>query len=159
MYDITSNRGGRHDPDAIDANEMDATVVLNTCAWVLAEMVRYAQRSGNPDSAKAAVDGLMKRRYPFVEEIDGRAYVDLKSAKSARELGLLILWHKGAARISREELVEAIRRQKRSITLGNARMAVTRLSDVLDDDGDGNVRLRAAGVREAERLIDAANLQ
>jgi hypothetical protein len=158
IYDITSNRGGRHDPDAIDANEMDATAILNICAWVLAEMVRYSQKLGDPSRAKIVVDGLMRRRYPFVEEIDGRAYFDLRSAKSARDLGLLILWHSGAAGISREELVHAIQRQKRSITLANARMAVTRLADLLDDDGSGNVRLRATGVREAEQLIDAADL-
>lgn len=159
IYDITSNRGGRHDPDAIDANEMDATAVLSICAWSLAEMVRYSQKQGDPDSAKLAVDSLMKRRYPFVEEIDGRAYVDLKSAKSARDLGLLILWHKGAFRISREELAEAIRRQKISVTVTNARMAVTRLGNVIDDDGNGNIRLRASGVREAEQLISAADLE
>ncbi len=157
VYDITSNRGGRHDPDLIDANEMDATGVLNLCAWILAEMARYSQKLGDPADAKAAVDGLMKRRYPFVEEIDGRAYVDLKSAESARDLGLLILWHKGATRIPRDELVTAIRRQKRSITQANAGMAVTRLMDVVDDDGNGNIRLRAAGLREAEQLIDSAD--
>jgi hypothetical protein len=156
IYDITSNRGGRHDSDTIDANEMDATAIVGVCAWTLAEMVRYAQKLGDPDSAKLAVDGLMRRRYPFVEEIDGRTYVDLKSAKSARDLGLLILWHKGASRISRGELAEAIRRQRRSVTVKNARVAVTRLSDVVDDDGAGNIRLRASGVREAERLIAAA---
>ena len=149
IYDITSSRGGRHDPDAIDPNEMDATAVLNTCAWVLAEMIRYSQKLGDPDSAKTAVDSVMKRRYPFVEEIGGRAYIDLKSAKSARDLGLLILWYRGAVRISREDLVEAIRRQKRKITLVNARMAVTRLADVIDDDGDGNVCLRANGARRS----------
>ncbi len=155
IYDITSSRGGRHDSDAIDANEMDATVVLNTCAWVLAEMIRYSQKLGDPDSAKIAVDSVMKRRYPFVEEIDGRAYIDLKSARSARDLGLMILWYRGTARISRGELVAAIRRQRRNITLTNARMAVTRLTGSVDDDGNGNVCLRASGVREAEKLIDA----
>ncbi len=91
IYDVTSNRGGRHDPDEIDANEMDATAVLGCAAWVMAEMVRYSQRKRDPAEAKAAVDDLMKRRYPFVEEIEGRIYVDLQSAKSARDLSLIIL--------------------------------------------------------------------
>lgn len=153
IYDVTSNRGGRHDPDGVDANEMDATAVLGNCAWVVAEMVRYAQKQSDPTDAKRVVDELMKRRFPFVEVIDGRTYVDLKSANSARDLGLLILWHRGSSRISREELIESIRRQRRSVTLKNAGVAVTRLSDVVDDDGNGNLRLRASGIREAERLI------
>lgn len=156
IYDVTSNRGGRHDPDEVDANEMDATAVLGNCAWILAEMVRYSQKNSDPADAKTTVDALMKRRYPFVDEIDGRAYIDLQTAKSARDLGLLILWYSGSKRIGRDELVDAIMRQRRSVTLANARMAVTRLEDVSDDDGTGNIRLRAAGFKEAEALIDAA---
>jgi hypothetical protein len=156
IYDVTSNRGGRHDPDEVDANEMDATAVLGNCAWVVAEMVRYSQKKGDPTEAKAVVDALMKRRYPFVEEIDGRTYIDLKSAKSARDLGLLVLWHAGSKRIGRDELVRAIMRQRRSVTLANAKMAVKRLGDVVDEDGDGNLMLRGKGFREAEFLIDAA---
>jgi hypothetical protein len=153
VYEVTSNRGGRHDPDEIDANEMDATAILANSAWVLSEMVRYAQRQRDPAEAMAAVDDLMKRRYPFVEEIDGRVYVDLKSAKSARDLGLLILWQRGTRRMNREELIQSVHRQRRSVTLANARTAVSRLSDVVDDDGQGNLRLRNAGFREADELI------
>jgi hypothetical protein len=153
IYEVTSNRGGRHDPDEIDANEMDATAILGCAAWVLAEMVRYSQRQRDPAEAKAAVDDLMKRRYQFVEEIDGRVYVDLRSAKSARDLGLLILWQTGTKRTDREELVQSIRRQRRSVTLKNARVAVSRLADVVDDDGQGQLRLRSSGFREAEELI------
>jgi len=153
IYDVTSNRGGRHDPDEIDANEMDATAILGNCAWVVAEMVRYAQRQGDLTQAKWVVDALMKRRYPFIEEIDGRVYVDLKTAKSARELGLLILWHRGTRRISHDDLVESIRRQRSGVTLKNARLAVQRLSDVVDDDGAGMLRLRGAGFRKADELI------
>lgn len=153
IYDVTSNRGGRHDPDEIDANEMDATGVLGCAAWVLAEMVRYSQQKRDPAEAKAAVDDLMKRRYPFVEEIDGRVYVDLKSAKSARDLGLVILWQKGTKRINREDLIHSIRRQRRSVTLKNARVAVSRLADVVDEDDHANLRLRSSGFREAEELI------
>jgi hypothetical protein len=153
IYEVTSNRGGRHDPDEIDANEMDATGVLGCSAWILAEMIRYSQRTRDPAEAKAAVDDLMKRRYAFVEEIDGRVYVDLKSAKSARDLGLMILWQGGTKRINREELAQSIRRQRHNVTLKNARVAVSRLADVADDDGQGNLRLRSSGFREAEDLI------
>jgi hypothetical protein len=134
---------------------MDATAVLSCCAWILAEMVRYAQKNGDPKEAKAVVDNLMRRRYPFVENIDGRPYVDLKSAKSARDLGLLILFDAGSKRIGRDDLIQAIMRQRRSVTRKNAAMAVTRLTDLVDDDGTGKLRLRAAGFREAEVLIDS----
>lgn len=153
MYEVTSNRGGRHDANEVDANEMDATVVLSNCSWVVAEMVRYAQNSQDLVEAKQAVDALMTRRYPFFEDIDGRVYFDVKSAKSARELGLLLLWQRGNKRIAKEDLIRAIQRQRQSVTRNNAQMAVVRLTDVVDDDGNGNLRLRSTGFREAEALL------
>src|SRR5260370_17808692 len=71
VYEIASNRGARHDADEIEANEMDAKAVLALCSWILAEMVSYSQRGTGLDEAKQAVDGLMRRKYPFMEEIDG----------------------------------------------------------------------------------------
>lgn len=103
VYDVTSNRGGRHDPDEIDANEIDATAVLSNTSWVLAEMVRYSQKRGDLVQAKAVVEALMKHRYSFFEDIEGRIYFNVKAAKSARDLGLLILWQRGTKRISRAE--------------------------------------------------------
>ena len=44
LYDIASNRGGRHDPDEIDPNEMDANAAVMNCSWILAEMIRVAQK-------------------------------------------------------------------------------------------------------------------
>ena len=126
---------------------MDATAVLANCAWVLSEMVRYSQRGLDPARAKATVDSLMQRRYPFIEEIEGRVYVDLKLARSARDFGLLILWKKGGRRTARAELIASIRRQSRKVSGDNARKAVERLYDLVDDDGSGNLRLRATGFR------------
>src|SRR5690348_12500852 len=34
VYDIASNRGARHDPGEVDANEMDARVVTSNNAWI-----------------------------------------------------------------------------------------------------------------------------
>lgn len=89
VYEIASNRGARHDADEIQANEMDAKAVLALCSWILAEMVSYSQKGMELDEAKQAVESLMRRKYPFMEVIDGRVYCDI--AKSAREAALLIL--------------------------------------------------------------------
>lgn len=153
VYDVTSNRGGRHDPDEVDANEMDATAVLSNCSWVVAEMVRYAQKSRDLKEAAEVVDDLMKRRVPYFENIDGRDYANVKSAKSARDMGLLLLWRRGRKRTSRGELITAIMRNRKSVTRKNAQMAVSRLADVTDDDGAGNLQLRSPGYVQAEELL------
>jgi HEPN domain-containing protein len=87
-YEIASNRGARHDADEINANEMDARTVLALGAWILAEMVRFSQKGNDLALAKTIVDGLMKRRFPFAESIDGRVYADI--GKSARDVALVI---------------------------------------------------------------------
>jgi hypothetical protein len=148
VYDIASNRGARHDADEVEANEMDASAVLATCSWVLAELVRYSQKGLGLAGAKAVVDGVVKRKYPFVEEIDGRVYVDI--AKSAREAALLILWHVYPRRISKDSLIDMVVRH--GYKRPNAEMAVKRLGRMLDET-HGDLKLRNLGIREAEGLI------
>jgi len=94
---------------------------------------------------------LTKRRYPVFEEIDGRLYSEV--GDSAREVGLMLLFFHGK-RMSSEDLVASIRRHGHKAT--NARMAVTRLSNVVDDDGHGNLKLRMKGIKEAEELLERA---
>jgi hypothetical protein len=112
-----------------------------------------AFKSRDLAEANAVVDDLMKRRYSFFESIDGRDYSNVKAAKSARDLGLLLLWRRGRKRISKEDLIESIMRNRKSVTRKNAQMAVARLADVVDDDGAGNLQLRSPGFREAEELL------
>jgi hypothetical protein len=149
VYDIASNRGARHDPTGIDANEMDATAVVSACSWVLAEMIRYSQRDGDPDQAKAIVDGLVRKRFPFFEDIDGRLYTEI--GRSALEVGLLILSRAYPLRLSRAELIKSIERHGHGRS--NAAVAVSRLLKYADEDDRGGLFLRAVGLRKAEEII------
>jgi len=151
VYEIASNRGARHDADEIEANETDANAVLALCSWMLAELVSYSQKGLDLDEAKAVVDGVTRRRYPFIEEIDGRVYVDI--AKSAREAALLILWHAYPKRVSETVLMELLLRHR--YKKANATQAISRIQKVVDNDG-GDLRLRIPGIREAEELIENA---
>lgn len=151
VYEVASNRGARHDADEIEANEMDATAVIAMCSWILAEMISYSQKGLDLDKAKAVADSVMKRKYPFIEEIDGRVYVDI--ANSAREAAVLILWHKYPKRIWEEDLYDLLLRHK--YKKANASQAIKRIQKIVDNDG-GNLRIRALGIREAEELIEKA---
>lgn len=153
VYDIASNRGARHDADEIDANEMDASTVLRVCAWILSEMVRFSQKGGDLEQAKAIVDGLMRRRYPLTEEIDGRVYADI--GNSAPEVAVLILWHVYPARLKVTDLVTSLGRH--GYKNNNAKVTVSRISRFVDNDGNGNLKLRNTGLRWAEDLISQAS--
>jgi hypothetical protein len=152
IYEIASNRGARHDADEVAANEMDANAVTALCSWVLAEMVSHSQKGMDLDEAKAVVDGLMKRKYPFMEQIDGRVYVDI--AKSAREAALLILYGVYPKRMSEESLARQVVRHGYGQT--NAKMGVARIRNRVDNDDHGNLKLRNAGMQQAEQLIARA---
>ena len=115
VYEIASNRGARHDADEIEANEMDAKAVMAICSWILAEMVSYSQRGMDLDEANEAVKGLMRRKYPFMEEIDGRVYWDI--ANSAREAALLIMYGVYPRRMSEESLARQVSRHGYSRTI------------------------------------------
>jgi hypothetical protein len=152
VYEIASNRGARHDADEIEANEMDAKAVMALCSWILAEMVRYSQKGTNLVEAKEAVDGVMRLKYPFMEEIDGRVYWDI--ANSAREAALLILYGIYPKRMSEESLAQQVTRH--GYSQKNSKLAVQRIGAKVDDDGHGNLKLRNPGLREAEELIEKA---
>ncbi|MGB0054973.1 MAG: hypothetical protein ACLQHT_18515 [Terracidiphilus sp.] len=151
VYEVASNRGGRHDADEIEANEMDAAAVVANCSWILGELLRYSQKGLDLAQAKAAVESVTRRKYPFAEEIDGRVYVDI--ATSAREAALLILWVSYPGRVKVDALVEQVSRH--GYKKANSNIAVARIKTLVDDS-NGLLKLRNTGLREAERLIDTA---
>lgn len=153
IYDVASNRGGRHDAGEIDPNAMDANLIVNTSSWVLAEMLRYSQKGVlDLDSVAGRIASLTQRKFPFMEDVDGRSYFSLKGL-SARDVALLVLWRIHPGRIGKKELIAAAQRHGNS--KANAEMGVSRLKGVVDDDGTGNLKLLMSGIEQAEKLIAA----
>jgi hypothetical protein len=151
VYDIASNRGARHDPDELDPNEMDASVVVPNCSWILGEMIRYAQKGSlDPAQARELVESLSARKYPLIEEVDGRVYFH-HAKKSAPDVALLALAYRYPKRIKQDELIATIKRH--GFKGNNARTALSRVRRFADDDGTGNLRLLAPGMEKAEHLM------
>jgi len=155
VYDIASNRGARHDPDEVDPNSMDANVVIPTAAWILAEAIRFAQKGAvDPSQAKDLVESLVQKKFPVVEEVDGRVYLHAKK-KSAVDVGLVVLAHRYPKRVSKGNLIEAIRRH--GFKEKNATVAVDRIArKFADDNGQGCLRLLGPGLKRAEEIISSA---
>ena len=150
LYDITSNRGGRHDSDEFAPNEMDAITASGLCSWILAELVRFCALNGlSPDEAQKIVGSVIKRRYPIFEEIEGRIYIDDKKYKSAIQCALIILYKRFPNRMSRKELFAAVMRHKYS----KYALKYERLSPFIDSDSSGNILLRGAGRRKVEEIL------
>lgn len=150
-YDIASNRGGRHDPDEINPNEMDASVIAPICSWILAELIRYAQKGAvNTNQAQDCVRALSTRRYPLVEEVEGRVYFHNKNL-SAKDVAILALAYRFPKRVHESELRSTIRRH--GFKQNNAQVAVARMKSLMDDDGQGNLRLLSPGLQLADQIM------
>jgi hypothetical protein len=155
IYDIASNRGGRHDPDEVNPNSMDANAVMPVASWLLAEAVRFAQKgSVDPSGAELIVQSLTERRYSVVEKVDGRVYLHA-AKKSAVEVALVILAQHHPKRMFRNDLVDAVKRN--GFSQNNANLAMTRIKPLLDVDEAGDMRLLSTGLSRAEEIIRAAS--
>ncbi len=148
LYDITSNRGARHDSNEYDPNEMDATTAVGLCSWILAELLRFCIKDASSNQVHSIIQSIIKKRYPDFEEIDGRIYVNGSKHKSVTECAILILYKKHPHRLSKSALIDDITRngyKKSSINF-------SRLSPFVDKNNEG-ILLRSSGMQKAEKLL------
>jgi hypothetical protein len=154
VYDVASSKG-RHDSDEVDPNEMDANAVVTQCSWILAEMIRHAQHGATVmQDAKEAVESLMRRKYPLIEQIDRQTYFHGTKA-SATDMALVILFSRYPARVPFDDLIEQLQGNK--FSLKNSRTAVSRINRYVHHDNSGRLTLLAPGLLKAEEIMRAAS--
>ncbi len=151
VYDIASNRGARHDPDEVNPNEMDANAVVSMCSWILGEVLRYSQKgAADINVVREQLDILIKRKYTYIEDIDGRTYFHFRGL-SARNIGLLYLKHRYPVRVTATEVLDTIVRHR--FSRKNGILATSRLRKVVDIDKNNKLMLLQPGVKEADELL------
>ncbi len=149
LYDIASNRGGRHDSDEFDPSEMDAVTSVSISSWVLAELVRFSGAGQiSQEDAQQMVASVIKRRYPAFEEIEDRIYVDDGRYSGAIECALMILYRKYPGRMSKSELQNSMKRHSFSKTA----LKFERLAPYVDIDANDDLLIRASGRRKVEEI-------
>jgi len=67
LFEVRNNRGVGHAGGDVDPNHMDATFVMTSCNWIMAELARVYHNLSIKD-AQALVDSLVERRIPLVWE-------------------------------------------------------------------------------------------
>ncbi|GAB5604371.1 hypothetical protein [Sideroxyarcus sp. TK5] len=70
LYEIRNNRGVGHVGSDVDANAVDATLMLTMVNWIMAELVRVFH-TGTLEEAQIAVDALAQRSTPLVWDSNG----------------------------------------------------------------------------------------
>ena len=101
IYDIRSKRDSVHLGN-ISPNLMDATLILNCCKWVLAELFRMELKIP-ANEAQKTIDYLIEKKIPIIQDFDG-FLVTLNPCLSARDRILVLLYYRGKEGATREEL-------------------------------------------------------
>lgn len=89
MYCIRNKRGVSH-ISSISPNKMDASFMLSSTKWVLAELVRIAGAT-SPDEAQKMVDVVIDRQVDLVWD-DGETFIILNKKIKAPEKVLIALY-------------------------------------------------------------------
>jgi len=102
VYDIRNKRDAAHLADGIDPNLQDATFVIGTLDWILAEFVRLFH-GVSADEAQKIITDLVRKRVPAVQDIGG--FLKVQNPKlQVSDRVLVLLYERGAERATRDEL-------------------------------------------------------
>jgi hypothetical protein len=152
IYDIRNKRDAAHLGFGIDPNLQDATLVVRTMEWVLAELVRL-YHNVSPEEAYEIIVELVTKEVPAIQVIGGQPRI-LKDLK-ASEYCLVLLYWRGPAGATYAELFGWVRPTMRA----NLRRTLKALNgrDAVHDTGDRWVitRLGEATV-EGSKLVEPA---
>lgn len=152
LYDVRNNRGVGHVGGDVDPNHMDATVVLYTAKWVMAEMVRLLHTLSTED-ATSIVDGLIEREVAWVWSHGDKKRV-LRTGMTWKEQALvLLLTEAGDVRVL--DVFRWLEHPKLSDLRKDVFRPLHRLRQIEYDEQAGTVRLLPPGVTVAEALVVA----
>lgn len=91
VYNVRNKRGVGH-LGVISPNEMDATYILYSVKWILAELLRLAS-GANPAETQAAIESIVERRLSMLWKHEGVVRI-LETNLSARDQTLILLFDK-----------------------------------------------------------------
>ena len=152
LYDIRNNRGVGHAGAEVDPNHMDATVVLYTAKWLVAELIRLLHTL-SIDEATAIVENLIEREVAWVWTHGDKKRM-LRTGMTWKQQTLVLLLTE-AGDVAEADLMRWLEHPR----LANYRQKVLnslhaeRLIEY--DKEKRTIRLLPPGVRAAETLVAA----
>jgi hypothetical protein len=120
IYGIRSRRGVGHVGGDINANLSDASFIVATCDWILAELLRLYYTS-SLEEAQKLVDTLVARKVPLIQDFDGFLKV-LDPALSVPRRVLVLLYQRGTSGALREELGQWVETSSSNLSTALSRL-------------------------------------
>lgn len=147
IYCIRNKRGVGH-ISAISPNKLDATYILNSTKWVLAEFVRIAV-SSNADEAHELTNAILEREVDLIWD-DGESFMILNNKLKSNQKILVSLYKRD--RVEIEDLRNLIGYKNKS----DFRRLAEKLkfNKKIDITVDSICKLSPLGLKEAESIIE-----
>ncbi|MET8609564.1 hypothetical protein [Streptomyces misionensis] len=149
LYDVRNRRGVGHVGGEVDANHMDATFVLHTAQWVMAELVRIFHDT-DTSTASEVVRNLTDRTIPAIWKVGDVSRI-LDPSMTLADATLLLLYSELGAQ-SDKDLAKNLEQDK----LGNYRRVLDRLHRarmIEYDRPKGIVHISPLGEKEVEEKL------
>lgn len=121
IYKLRSQRGAVHVSPDYDANELDSRLIIESCRWVLAELLRLSWTGPSADIAEV-VRELLTFEIPIVARIGMKTLV-MRTDLSVPEEILVLLYSAGEKGLPNSEIYEAIPVSKKTVDSALARLA------------------------------------
>lgn len=147
MYCIRNKRGVGH-ISTISPNKMDASSILSSAKWVLAELIRISGES-TPDEAQILVEKVIERQVDLIWD-DGETFMILSKKMTAPEKTLVALYKEDKIHI--DELRKRVHYQNKSYF--KKLVASLKKEKLLDLNDQEICKLSPLGVKRAEQLIN-----
>ncbi len=154
LYDIRNNRGVGHAGADVDPNKMDATAVLYTAKWLMAELVRLVHAL-TTEEATAIVDALIEREVAWVWTHGDKKRI-LRKGLTWRQQTLLLLLAE-AGDVDEADLFRWLEHPGLPSFRKDVLKQLHRDRLVEYDSDKRSVRLLPPGVTAAETLVAAAS--
>lgn len=106
IMDFRNRRNIAH-PGTIDVNMMDASLVIHTANWIMAEIVRLVGGT-DPQSANEIISKIIERKIPLIEEIEGNLKV-LEPSLPIKNKILVCLYQKYPQQLKNSYLMKSLK--------------------------------------------------
>jgi len=156
VYNVASDRGGRHDIIDFDPNRMDALCLTHIVSWIMAEFIRCFHNSIiTTAQAQNISDSLIERKFSIVERVDKVTFIHKKNI-SAREIILAILFLNGKEGVKRDEIIQQVKANGH--TKNNAQTSLSQLTRerLIFENENQLVKILNPGVKKAEEILQNA---
>lgn len=154
LHDIRNNRGVGHAGAEVDPNHMDATAVLYTAKWLVAELVRLLHTLST-EEATAIVDGLIEREVAWVWTYGDKKRVVRTGMTWKQQTLVLMLTEAGD--VAEADLIRWLEHPRLPSLRKDVLKPLHRERLIEYDTDKRTVRLLPPGVTAAEELVSAAS--